>query len=344
MRLLLSTVLLAALGALALPAAPADAEALVRAVLHAHPERLASGDAPSGAVSVNASWERGERPDWFVEQQRYGADFVVAGLATGERATVERGLRILDWAFARQGPDGDFPGTGDAMHSTSFVVEAGARAVLALRASADPEWTARADALAPKVAAAARWMAAPANRERARAAVLDPFTHRFWLRGSALLQANAFAPDPQVEASGLLHFREGLERVGADGVEPERGGFDVNYQAVGALYLLRALPHVADPGLRARLEEKLRVTIAPVLARIGPDGAVDISDSTRVTGETGRSGRPKRVGHATFVEMLTSAHVVLGDDTYLNAASRVASGRGWLAAADESSTLTTSAP
>jgi hypothetical protein len=314
----------------ALRADPAAAHALLRETLFEHPARLASGDAPSGAVSVNAAWERGERPDWFVEQQRYGADFVVSGLATGDRATVERGLRVLDWAFARQGPEGDFPGTGDAMHSTSFLVEAAARVGLALRASGDPEWAARAGALAPKVAAAARWMAEPTNKARRRSVTLDPFTHRFWLCGSALLQAHALAPDPVLEQAAREYFLEGLERVREDGVEPERGGFDVNYQAVGALYLLRALPHVTEPALRARLEEKLRRTLPPVLARIGPDGAVDTSDSSRVATEAGRSGKPKRVGHAMLVEMLATAHAALGDETYLQTAKRVARGRGWL--------------
>ncbi len=318
-----------------LRAEPADGAELVREVLFLHPSRLASGDAPSGAVSVNAAWERGERPDWFVEQQRYGADFVVAGLDIGDRDTVARGLRVLDWAFARQGPDGDFPGTGDAMHSTSFIVEAGARAGLALRASGDAEWTTRAVALAPRVAAAARWMAAPANRDARRTIVLDPFPHRFWLRGSALLQAHALSPDPALESAALDYFRAGLERVSPDGVEPERGGFDVNYQAVGALYLLRALPHVSDAGLRARLEQKLRVTLAPVLARIGADGTVDTSDSSRITGETGRSGRPKRVGHAMLIETLAAARAALGDEAYLDAARRVAAGRGWLPAGNK---------
>jgi len=40
-------------------------------------------DAPDATVSVNAAWERGERDTWFIEQQRYGADFVTAGLFTG---------------------------------------------------------------------------------------------------------------------------------------------------------------------------------------------------------------------------------------------------------------------
>jgi hypothetical protein len=105
-------------------------DSFLAGVLYGTPGRMASGIAADGAVGVNATWESGQATTWYIEEQRYGADFVQAGLVTGDSALVQQGWNILNWGFAKEAADGSFPGTGDAFHSTSMFVEAAARALL----------------------------------------------------------------------------------------------------------------------------------------------------------------------------------------------------------------------
>src|SRR5581483_10994811 len=86
--------------------------------------------AESGAASSNVEAERDASDKWFIESQRSGGDLVEAGLLCDDEKLTALGWKILDWGFARQSDDGGFAGTGDPFHSTSFFVEASARAVL----------------------------------------------------------------------------------------------------------------------------------------------------------------------------------------------------------------------
>src|SRR3954468_21434981 len=122
-------------GLAALPAAPApffnqgpdlltlSTDPFLTKVLYEHSDRMVSGVAPSGAISVNAQWENKEVTEWFIEQQRGGADLVQAGVLAHKDALIKQGIAAINWGFAHQGPQGDFPGTGDPLHSTSFFVE-----------------------------------------------------------------------------------------------------------------------------------------------------------------------------------------------------------------------------
>src|SRR3984957_1342691 len=99
------------------------------------PDRVAADTSPNGAISrVNIQWEQAHSGNWYIEEQRYGADAICAGIAQSDPAAIDRGLKGLRWGFERQQPDGSFD-CPDAFHSTSFFVEAAARACLLLGAS-----------------------------------------------------------------------------------------------------------------------------------------------------------------------------------------------------------------
>src|SRR5580692_4601598 len=86
---------------------------LLEKALYAEPHRIATDIAPDGSVSVNTLWEQGQSQKWFIEQQRYGGDFVEAGACRGDDALIKEGLQMLDWGFKREAVDGSFPGTDD---------------------------------------------------------------------------------------------------------------------------------------------------------------------------------------------------------------------------------------
>jgi hypothetical protein len=142
--------------------------------LYQQPKHLGSPGGPTGAVSVNAQWEKDGTTPWFIEQQRYGVDHIQAGVVLKNPASIETGLKVLNWGFARQGPDGDFPGTGDPVHSSSLFLEAAARSALILQQSKIPANEAKAKELTPKVFAAAKWMAKTDTDPKKRKNALDP--------------------------------------------------------------------------------------------------------------------------------------------------------------------------
>jgi hypothetical protein len=49
--------------------------------------------APSGAFGINNTWETTQSGKWFIEYQRICADAIGAGLALGNDAAIERGLK-----------------------------------------------------------------------------------------------------------------------------------------------------------------------------------------------------------------------------------------------------------
>lgn len=182
---------------------------LLSSALYAVPKRLVSQVAVSGAVSVNDKWERGEGTQWYIEQQRYGADLVQVGVARRDDDLIKQGLHILDWGFQRQGADGSFPGTGDPFHSTSFFVEAAARALLLLKQYDPVRYadTIRTDT--PKVTSAALWLTKPEVAARGKKNN-SPYTHRRWILAAALGQAGALADNATLRAEAAEYAREGL--------------------------------------------------------------------------------------------------------------------------------------
>jgi hypothetical protein len=64
---------------------------------------LAANAAPSGALSpVNIQWDQSHAGNWYIEEQRYGADAILGGIAQQNTAAIERGLKILHWGFEQQ--------------------------------------------------------------------------------------------------------------------------------------------------------------------------------------------------------------------------------------------------
>ncbi|MDG3005862.1 hypothetical protein [Paludisphaera mucosa] len=318
-------------------------DSLLSSILYSTPGRMASDIAESGAIGVNAAWEAGGSNSWFIEQQRYGADFVQAGLVRGDAALVARGWKILDWGFARQAVDGSFVGTGDAFHSTSMFVEAAARALLLTaqsHASDAPTVLAR---YLPKLDAAARWLATPGVA--AKGDFNDaPYTHRRWLLAAALGETAAAMQSP-ADPTIAAHYRadaEALSRAAsdyaarghalqaADGVNPEKGGSDTSYQAYGILMAERFLTTCRSPELRGQVEAMIVRGLGWLSARVGADGQVASSDDSRTGTEASRSGTVKSIDYKTMIQAFSFATTTTTDVVYRNVARRLAVGRGWL--------------
>src|SRR6266436_9316755 len=69
-----------------------ETSAFMKSTAYRRPDRVAIDAAPSGAESsVNIQWERSHLGKWYIEEQRYGADAICAGIAQEDSTAIERG-------------------------------------------------------------------------------------------------------------------------------------------------------------------------------------------------------------------------------------------------------------
>jgi hypothetical protein len=318
--------------AIATPPAPSllsiATDSFLSTVLYSTPGRMASQIAPDGAIGVNATWEAGQSSTWVIEEQRYGADFVQAGLETHNAALVQQGWQILNWGFAKEGANGSFPGTGDAFHSTSMFVEAAARALLLEVQSGAPNAAQLVSQYLPKINASAKWLMTPSVAAKGNANDA-PYTHRRYLLADALGEVGALTHDPATIAAAAVYARQGLALQTASGMNPELGGGDSSYQAYGILLAERYLAVCPDAGLRSQLDTMIVKGLQWEEGFINASGQVSIAESTRTGSQISVDGTVKTIDYKTIVQAFSVATTLTGDPSFRLVAHAVASGRGW---------------
>ena len=297
--------------------------------LYAHPHRLVSHIAPSGAVGVNGDWEAKQSDPWFIEQQRYGADLIQAGIVRSDEKLILDGWKILQWGFQRQGMDGNFPGTGDPFHSTSLFVEASARALLLLRQSGKTPPGISFRSYADRVHAAADWLMRPDVAKRGRQAN-QPYTHRQWILAAALGETAKLTGDGAMASAAAEYARAGLALQTPEGVNPEKGGGDVSYQALGVLMAERYYIGCEDPELRFKIKAMIDLALRWEATKIDVGGIVQPDGSTRTGKEASRGGKVKTVDHKTLVQAFVMGARITGNAKFAADAQRIAVGLKWI--------------
>lgn len=299
----------------------------MRATAYRNVPRLNPEMAPDGAYgSVNRAWDIARSGPWYIEEQRYGAEVVAGGIAVEDTAAIDRGLTILRWGFEQQQADGGFR-CPDAFHSTSFFAEAAAHALLLLEASHfAAQYRREIEALKPKLEAAARWMTRPENETPGRQHNA-PYTHRRYLVAAALGESGKLLHDARLVARSADYVRDGLALQSPAGFNPERGGWDSSYHAVGMLFAERYETIVADDTLRPAIDRMLERAARWEASRIGSDGDVSTEGNSRVGGETtekGRSGKSKTVAFGSIYRALYYWSRISGDAHFERLAEKVA--------------------
>jgi hypothetical protein len=270
---------------------------------------------PDGAAGTNRSGYQ------WIEEQRQGVEWIVRGFAQSQADWIELGWRELDWGLARQQSDGGF-GSRDPFHSTSFFVEALARACLIDPAGASP---ARVEGLAR----GARWLMSN-SAEQQGVPKNRPFTHRRYILAAAFGQAAAVTGEGRFARRAEQWADEGLALQQDDGTNPEKDGYDVGYQMVGVLMALRYLPVCQNAALRGRLRAMVRRAAQPEIDRMAPDGSIGLSNSTRVGKEHARNGKLKDVPYGEIMQALVYGAHALPEPSWMVPAERIAQLRGWL--------------
>jgi hypothetical protein len=288
-------------------------------------DALASDGAPSGALTpVNVQWDQSHVGNWYVEEQRYGTDAILGGIAQQNTTAIERGLKILRWGFEQQEPDGSF-NCPDAFHSTSFFVEAAAHACLLLSVSPFAEkYAAETDWLKPRVRAAALWMVQPAVEDSGRKHNI-PYTHRRYLVAAALGETGVLCADQQLIEKSRQYIEEGINLQDPSGFNPEKGGYDCNYQAVGMVFAERYYDLVADDQLKENLRSMLEKAIGWLASKVQSDGTIDTNGNTRVGSgqELSRNGVAKKVSYAQVYRAFYGWSLISGDPEFEQLAEKV---------------------
>jgi hypothetical protein len=279
---------------------------------NAHPDRQtapADWRNLSGAAGLNLIWEKDPSQPWFIEYQKVGRDWVAAGLASGDKDKVRWGLKILEWGFSRMESDGEFK-HADSYHSASFFVEAVVHVILMLEAS---PWRAEfgivIEGFKPKLLTAARWMIRPDidalnwpdDNNYPRIFGERRYAHRRFLDAAAIGGVGLIFQDKPLMEKGVWLIRNGIAFQQSDGINPERGGSDTSYQALGLVYACRYYQTIADDAMRAEMIPAMEKGYAWLLGRIKPDGDIDATGNTRTgdSGEPSRDGKPKRLDYHT---------------------------------------------
>jgi hypothetical protein len=291
-------------------------------------DRLAVGGAPSGAFSpVNILWDQNHTGEWYIEEQRYGTDAILGGIAQRDTSAIERGLKILRWGFEQQQSDGSF-NCPDAFHSTSFFVEAAAHACLLLGVSQYAEsYAAQMDWLKGRVLKAALWMVEPSVEVLGRKHNA-PYTHRRYLVAAALGEAGVLCSSPTLIDRSRDYIREGISLQDPSGFNPEKGGYDCNYQAVGLVFAERYYDLVADQALKNDLQRMLGKGNTWLASRVLPNGTLDTTGNTRVGAgqEPSRNGVPKKISYSQVYRAFYGWSLIGGDPSFASLAERVFSG------------------
>lgn len=300
----------------------------MRKAAYHSPDQIAADIAPDGALGkVNIAWDQTHAGVWYIEEQRYGMDAIIAGIADQNTAAIDRGLKAFRWGFEQQQPDGSF-NCPDAFHSTSFFVEATSHACLLLAASSfRDQYSSEIDWLKPRILKSALWMIDPAVEEAGRRHNA-PYTHRRYLVAAALGEAGVLCDNQALVDQSREFIKEGVSLQNPAGYNPEKGGYDCSYHAVGLVFAERYYDVVADSQTKKELYPMLKRANEWLKTRIQPDGTIDSSGNTRtgLSQEKDRGGKYKKVSYAQTIRTFYHWSLIGDDSGYAQLADQVIQG------------------
>ena len=277
----------------------------------------------SGAVSINAEWEKDHAKPWFVELQRDGVHWVQSGLANHHADSIAWGLKQLQWGFQQMKPDGSFD-CPDAFHSASFLMESTAHAILLVAASPHAaEFHDQVEAMKGSLLTCAKWMISPGNDKTAQKQRI--YTHRRFLLGCGLIECTLITGDPAVREKALFFIDDGIRLQRDDGAFPEKGGHDSSYHSVGLIYLQRLLLVTPSEFKKPSWTEAAAHGAEWLRGRIDGNGVVSVEGNTRTGSgqEKGRTGTLKNVNLPEVATALLYRHQATGDEQWLTLAKKV---------------------
>lgn len=279
---------------------------------------------PDGAHWLNADWEHGLRKNWFVEEQRYAMTPMICGVVQHRPELITAGFHTWDWTFDHADSDGGFSSSGDAFHSSSFFVESVAEVLTVLQQSpyAD-QYATQIQTYTAKLHRAANWMTTPTVWQKGTQ-LNTPYTHRRYLVAAALGLTSNLTHDRHLELQAETEIHDGLQQQTPEGYNPEKGGFDSSYNAVGLLFAQRWLSIFPHSSLAPAVKQMLTRSIAWEATRVSSAGKVIADGNTRTNGqEAGRDGTTKTVSSGTVMQVFSYWGLLTNDPQWGDLAQKI---------------------
>jgi hypothetical protein len=303
-----------------------SAQPIIVKALYSEPLRLLSGVGKigaNGAVGENSEIA----PEVNVESQRWGADLVQAALAMHNDPG--EGIKVILYGLNCEQEDGSFGAENDFQH-ISFFLEAAARTLILLKQSGDKKYASLVAESTMALERAARHfiMSGDMKKQQDKG---KTFTHRYYLLAAALGEIATLTQDKELSQKAEECAEQGLECQLPDGTNPEKGGFDVNYNAASGLFAERYYLICTNPKVRSKLKEMIRKTLEREAQAVMPNGDLSIADSTR----TGRdlkhdqSGHKKGLDHKSIIQAFVLGSTITDEPKFSEIAQKIATYRGW---------------
>lgn len=269
---------------------------------------------PGGQIAPDGSAGRNRGGIWMIEEQRAGGEYVLAGTLSNRPEWQETGWRVLDWGNAQQLPSGEYRSRGGQYHSMGIFLHSLELACMAQPQAVTPE---RLEHLYK----GAKWLA---DNMETGFKLNAPYTHRNFLCMSVIGRAAFLTGQSALYDAAYTWARRGLKAQLASGINPEAGGFDLSYQMVGPYHSLLFMPVCPDATLKRQLADMCSKAIDWWCSRQKPDGAVDVSGSSRIGIEKQTDGRIKTVNYPEAICTLVWAAQELGRPELIDNATRAA--------------------
>ncbi len=244
-----------------------------------------------GAYAANKLYALKLTNVWWIEEQRYAVDTIEAYINLKDASYLSNTFKLLDWGFSKQLPSGGFD-CQDAFHSTSFFLEAVGRVLILCQESKDPIFKEVLKTYLPKYTQAMIWMKDPALVAKNQSNE-SRYTHRKWVMAATMGYAAELTGEKEFAAEALRYAKEGSALQSTEGWNPEKGGFDINYNSVGlcyAEYYYSTLKGPQQSEGRALVAQMLKKSLEWEKSKVATNGELNVMGSTRVNNENTRSG------------------------------------------------------
>jgi hypothetical protein len=246
---------------------------------------------------------------WSIGDQTIAVDVVALGIQQDDRALIDKGVTGIDWGVAQpinangvaelsRPCDGKTIADYGSTHHTTQWLESLSRSVYLLASSKYAgDYRDKIDAYTKRVNLIATRLSTPRNFAHWESKIdVDgkghDFTHRTFMMAAAMGLASTLAEHrtdaARWQALAAKIVKRGIGNQWANGVNPERGGYDVQYQMYGT-WLAELYRSTLQPGTAAAraLDHTIARAIEWMQTRIDlQTGAIDITGSTRVCAET----------------------------------------------------------
>jgi hypothetical protein len=294
--------------------------------------RSVSVDSNSGAVGLN------QQGYISVGLQRHSSELIAYGILTKDTGLISTGIKVLEYSFMHQQPDGSFQTTpqslttGSAAQDGAFFYYDLGYSMLLLK---DSQWfqtapetsslRSRVNKLSAPAKTSLTWLVGrePVLIEKDRSGTnrLLYDANAYYLVGKATGRSDALK-------LGESFARIALQQQASEGFFLERGGYDSSYNAVSlrqAILLYTNLKSDAA-SLKQDLGKAIDKSVAWQLTRIAPTGEVLTEGNTRIKpiGEQYTlTGTVKKVDYKEVVLALDYYAKLSGDTAAQDAANRV---------------------